>query len=60
MANECISTLLAVEYVLLTGCKPISAAILYGVDVTTVRRALKRNGLKPNPVGRPCSKKQIA
>jgi len=59
MANECIFTLLAVEYVLLTSCKPISAALRYGIDVTTVRRALKRNGVKPNSVGRPVSKKPI-
>ena len=60
MATESIFTTVAVEYVISTGCSPMSAALRYGIDVTTVRRALKRNGVKPNSVGRPCSKKQIA
>lgn len=46
-------SVLAVAYVLRTGCKPAVAAKKYGLAISTVRLALARVGKPPNPVGRP-------
>ncbi len=46
----------AVAYLLYTHCTPSVAAKQYGVNVSSVRRALARLEVKPNPVGRPVTK----
>ena len=45
----------AVALVIKTGCTPAAAAAKHGLHVATVRRALARAGVVPNPVGRPNS-----
>lgn len=44
---------LAVALVQRTGCTPAEAAKKFGVNVTTVRRALDRAGVPARAVGRP-------
>lgn len=44
---------LAVDHQQRTGCTPQAAAKRYGLAVSTVRRALARAGVAPQPVGRP-------
>lgn len=52
-ARQSREVTLAVSHLQRTGCTPAAAAQRYGVNVSSVRRALARQGVEPRPVGRP-------
>ena len=52
-ARQSREVTLAVSHQQRTGCTPAAAAQRYGVAVSSVRRALARLGVEPQPVGRP-------
>jgi transposase len=52
-ARQSREVTLAVSHFQRTGCTPAAAAKRYGVAVSSVRRALVRIGVAPQPVGRP-------
>lgn len=52
-ARQSREVTLAVSHLQRTGCTPAAAAQRYGVAVSSVRRALARLGVEPQPVGRP-------
>ena len=52
-ARQSREVTLAVSHQQRTGCTPAAAAQRYGVAVSSVRRALARLGVAPQPVGRP-------
>ncbi len=52
-ARQSRAVTLALSYRKRTGCTTGEASRRYKVAVTSIRRALARAGVAPNPVGRP-------
>jgi len=55
-AKQSREVTLAVSHLQRSGCTPAAAAARYGVAVSSVRRALARLGVAPQPVGRPAKR----
>lgn len=52
-ARQSVGVHRALAYLKRSGCSIAAAAGMYGVNVSSVRRALAKLGVPANPVGRP-------
>lgn len=52
-ARQSHGVTLALQHLADTGCTLLAAAAKFGVDPTSLRRALRRTGAPPKPGGRP-------